>query len=105
MLFHLIRKHKELQPLVRGAGRLSQERKKGVGAHPQKGGAGRPLPPLQYYPIIVECITDRKYHLIGKRLSKQTTFTAKDTSAGLFIGVIQQDGAYYGIKISAYWEA
>ena len=36
---------------------------------------------------------------------KQTTFTAGDTGAGLFIGVIQQDGAYYGIKLSAYWEA
>lgn len=36
---------------------------------------------------------------------KQMTFTAGDTGAGLFIGVIQQDGAYYGIKLSAYWEA
>ena len=47
----------------------------------------------------------QKCHLIGKRLMEQTTFTAGDTGAGLFIGVIQQDGAYYGIKISAYWEA
>lgn len=94
-----------MQPLVRGAGRLSQERKAGRGTHPQKGGAGRPLSPLQYYPIIVECITDRKYHLIGKRLMKQMTFTAGETGAGLFIGAIQQDGAYYGIKLSAYWEA
>lgn len=93
-----------MQPLVGGAGRLSQERKAGRGrsSTKERGGATTlPTTILSHYSGVYH---RQKCHLIGKRLSKQTTFTAKDTSAGLFIGVIQQDGAYYGIKISAYWE-